>query len=129
MRDSMPPRDTGMRALAGRHDEIAALIPKDRPVAFLDYPLGKNVGDLLIMLGTLSFFGKHGLSVRLSRNLRNTPPPERLGIGADDTIILQGGGNFGDLYPHIQAYRERIIAEYPNHKIVIFPQTIFFSDR
>ncbi|MDO8288397.1 MAG: polysaccharide pyruvyl transferase family protein [Parvibaculum sp.] len=123
------PRNAGMTALAARHAEIAALMPRDQKIIFLDYPLGKNVGDLLIMLGTLYFFKTHGLSIRLSRNLRNTEPRGRLPIGEGDTIVLQGGGNFGDLYPHIQNYRERIIDEYPDHRILIFPQTIFYQNK
>jgi pyruvyl transferase EpsO len=119
-------RDDGMTALIAEHNVIAALLPKDRPVAFLDYPLGINVGDLLIMLGTLAFFERHGLQRRLSRNLLNTETKGSLGIQEGDTIVLQGGGNFGDLYPHIQAYRERIIAEYPDNKIVVMPQTIYY---
>ncbi|ABS63530.1 polysaccharide pyruvyl transferase [Parvibaculum lavamentivorans DS-1] len=129
MSDLSAPRHAGMTALAARHDEIAGLVPGDRRIAYLDYPLGKNVGDLLIMLGTLKFFERHGLKVRLSRTLKNTPPRGRLPIGEGDTIVLQGGGNFGDLYPHIQNYRERIIEEYPDHKVLIFPQTIFFKDK
>tara|TARA_R110002124_G_scaffold93182_4_gene236726 strand:+ start:2997 stop:4085 length:1089 start_codon:yes stop_codon:yes gene_type:complete len=123
------PRNDGMMALAARHEEIAALMPRESKVAFLDYPLGKNVGDLLIMLGTLRFFKTHGYEVRLSRTLRNTEPRGRLPIGEGDTIVLQGGGNFGDLYPHIQNYRERIIDEYPDHRILIFPQTIFYKNK
>jgi pyruvyl transferase EpsO len=122
-------RDLGMQELILKHDDIAALIPRDRPVAFMDYPIGLNVGDHLIMMGTLKFFERHGYRRRLSRNLHNTERKGRLGIQPGDTIVLQGGGNFGDLYPHIQDYRERIVAEYPENKIVMMPQTIFFKDQ
>ncbi|HVI41812.1 MAG TPA: polysaccharide pyruvyl transferase family protein, partial [Anaerovoracaceae bacterium] len=42
---------------------------------------------------------------------------------------LQGGGNFGDLYPWHQSFREHIVKQFPDNKIVILPQTIHFSDN
>ncbi len=122
------PLDERMNALRLLHDELAEAIPKDRPLIYLDYPRTKNIGDLLILLGTLEFFRRYKFNVRLSRMFDNTPPRSGLGVQPGDTIILHGGGNFGDLYPHNHAYRERIIQEYPDHKILIFPQTAFYSD-
>lgn len=43
-------------------------------------------------------------------------------------ILLSGGGNFGDVWPHYQMFREKIIKTYPNHPIVILPQTIYFKE-
>ncbi len=43
-------------------------------------------------------------------------------------IAMPGGGNFGNIYPFAQNIREEIIANYPNNKKIIFPQTIHFSD-
>lgn len=121
-------RDPGMSAMISKHDIIADLIPPDRPVIYLDYPIGVNVGDLLIMLGTLAFFKRHGLKMKTARNSANTEARGVFPVKDGETIVLQGGGNFGDLYPHIQRYRERIASEYPENQIVIMPQTIFFQD-
>ena len=74
-------------------------------------------------------FGRARLSARLSRNLYDTEPRGHLPVERGDTLVLHGGGNFGDLYPEAQNYRERIVAEYPDNKIVILPQTIFFRDQ
>jgi pyruvyl transferase EpsO len=117
-----------MSALKRRHAALAAEIPRDRKVVYLDYALTKNVGDLLITLGTLEFFRESGVEVRAYGSWKNTLPRDRMGVRPGDVIVMQGGGNFGDLYPHFQAYRERIVAEYPDHKVVIFPQTIHFRD-
>ena len=43
--------------------------------------------------------------------------------------MFQGGGNFGDLYPIHQQHREQIIAKFPDHRIVILPQTIHFNSQ
>src|SRR5262249_9874584 len=44
------------------------------------------------------------------------------------TIVLQGGGNFGDLYRDHQMFRELLIARYPSAPIVILPQSVHFDD-
>jgi pyruvyl transferase EpsO len=47
---------------------------------------------------------------------------------ADCPIILQGGGNLGDIWHHHQRFKESIIKGYPNQPIIILPQTIYFRD-
>lgn len=48
-------------------------------------------------------------------------------IHKDDIITITGGGNLGDLYEDIEFARQFIIFNFPQNKIVIFPQTITFS--
>ena len=120
-------RGKGMSAIADRHAAIAALLPPDRSIAYLDYAMTTNVGDQLIVLGTLEFFKKYGIKRRFSRNVRNSEPVGKLPVRADDVIVLHGGGNFGDIYPHFQRYREDVISHYKDRKIIIMPQTIHFN--
>lgn len=48
-------------------------------------------------------------------------------LKAEDIILLQGGGSFGDLYPKAD-YGRIFLCKYFKHKpIVSLPQTIFFS--
>ena len=47
---------------------------------------------------------------------------------AGGTILLHGGGNFGDLWPIYQRFREHVIAAFPDHRIVQLPQTVHFRD-
>lgn len=44
-----------------------------------------------------------------------------------DTILIQGGGFLGDLWIEDQKAVDEIISRLPNNKIVILPQTLFFS--
>jgi pyruvyl transferase EpsO len=50
---------------------------------------------------------------------------------AIDTIFLQGGGNFGDIWaeqwPNFQAFREAVIERFPDKRIVQLPQSIYFG--
>ncbi len=49
-------------------------------------------------------------------------------ISENDVIVFQGGGNIGDEYLHAEFVRQICIKEFIDNKIVIFPQTCFFSD-
>ena len=49
-------------------------------------------------------------------------------INSDDILFIHGGGNIGDLYLQEETLHRKIISEFPEHKVVILPQTISFSD-
>lgn len=113
-----------MSELAHRHDVLLPLIV-GRKVHYLDVPMYGNIGDLLIMSGTLEFFKKHQINVTrygMYFNYRTDWATE------DDVIVFQGGGNFGDIYGPFQKFREHVIAVCPNNRIIILPQSIHFND-
>lgn len=116
-----------MDALKERLQRILASIPPGSNIHYLDYPVYNNGGDLLIMKGAEAFFRANGIRVRGRYSVLDYP--DGLPIPADQIIVLQGGGNFGDLYPTHQRFREKIVAAYPNHRIVILPQTIHYKDE
>jgi pyruvyl transferase EpsO len=122
-------RDAAMRALKLRLGEITRFIPQDRPVVYLDYPMYLNVGDLLIMQGTERFFADHGYDVVMRASSVNYSPAIARRIPKDATIVLQGGGNFGDLYPAHQKMRESIITHFPDNKIVVLPMNVQFESE
>ena len=49
-------------------------------------------------------------------------------VNNDDLITIIGGGNNGDLYIDCEWCRQFIIKQFPNNKIISFPQTADFSD-
>ena len=49
-------------------------------------------------------------------------------IGADDIIILQGGGNFGSLYIDIEKKRRFILSRLGGHPIVSMPSSVKYED-
>mgnify|MGYP006273508255 CR=1 FL=1 len=106
-------------------DEILLPLLSDcAGVVYLDYPVYSNIGDLLIYLGTEVWFQKNSLDVRGRWNCYNFHFPP---LPKDYGLLLQGGGNFGDLYVH-QAFREQVVAAYPENRVVFLPQTVFFRD-
>lgn len=108
------------RAVAG----LTEVVPLAAPVYYLDYPVHTNVGDLLIEWGTESFLAGHGYDIAGCRSAYDFDDRAIVQDGA--TILLHGGGNFGDLYDLHQDFRERVIDRFPDHKIVMLPQTMFF---
>lgn len=49
-------------------------------------------------------------------------------INDEDIILLHGGGNIGDTYVRPEKGRREVIKTFPNNKIIIFPQTAYFSN-
>ncbi|MFD0958219.1 polysaccharide pyruvyl transferase family protein [Paenibacillus chungangensis] len=106
---------------------ILTVIPKGSTIQYIDYPVYNNGGDLLIMKGTEAFFKENDISIHARYSVLDFPVS--LAVPRDHIIVLQGGGNFGDLYPVHQKLRERVVASYPHNRIVILPQTIFYRDE
>lgn len=50
-------------------------------------------------------------------------------INNQDIIFLHGGGNLGNEYLFTESGRRKIIETFPNNKIILFPQTMFFEDN
>jgi pyruvyl transferase EpsO len=117
---------TGLRDKVG---QIAELIPRQNPIVFLDYPVYLNIGDLLIEKGTEAFFRAFDYRVAMTRSAYDCGMEQLAAIPPEATIVLQGGGNFGDLYDLHQQFRERVIAQCPRHRIVLLPQTIRFESQ
>lgn len=134
-----------MGELKQRLVSITAAMPATRPIVYLDYPVHDNVGDLLIHQGADAFLDDHGhevlgrfsmhdftrrgrvdeAAVVLKPSIRDL---DRLIARTNAALVLHGGGNFGDIWPQFQIFRELIIERYPSTPIVILPQTIHFDD-
>jgi pyruvyl transferase EpsO len=133
-----------MDGLKRRLASITGAIPKARPVVYLDYPVHDNVGDLLIHQGADAFLDDHGYDVLgrfsmhdFSRRGRDDETAvvlkpsirdlDRLVARGNPVLVLHGGGNFGDIWPQFQMFRDLIIQRYPDTSLVIFPQSIHFG--
>ncbi len=109
--------------------QLTYYIPITKPVAYLDYPLHVNIGDLLIRRGTEQFFLDYGYDVMLRWPAYPLTARHLGTIRPDTTIVLHGGGNFGDLYYSFQVFREMLVVRFPENKIVVLPQTVHFDDE
>jgi pyruvyl transferase EpsO len=109
--------------LMARHDMLVDLIGRG-PFHYVDIPLHGNVGDMLIMHGTLAFFRKKNLEPKLIAPFFAYDPRW---IEPGDVVVFHGGGNFGDLYPYYQDLRETVVRTCKENRIVVLPQSLHFS--
>lgn len=118
-----------MNELKHKLGEITRYLPRERPVVYLDYPVHLNFGDVLIMRGTERFFANYGYRVIKRAAYMNFTASARRTVPDDAVIVLHGGGNFGDLYPVHQRFRETVVRQFPEHPIVLMPQTVHFRSE
>lgn len=97
-------------------------------VALLDYPRHDNAGDSIIWRGTMAYLGDLQYDVAHVSDLGRFDPKDLERQVPQGPLLLQGGGNLGDLWPGFQMFRESIVADYPNRKIVVLAQTLMFKD-
>ena len=109
-------------------DAVATALDGAVRVAMVDYPNHTNVGDHAIWAGARALLAELGVEVAYvadhasysARRLRR-----RTGRGP---VLLHGGGSFGDVWPAFQAFRERVVADGHDRRVVVLPQSIEFRD-
>src|SRR5215470_5880457 len=106
---------------------IAPYLPAECRVALLDFPQASNVGDSMIWLGTILFLAQRRAHVCYTCSNASYSRAALSKALGDGLILLHGGGNFGDLYPTHQDFRETVVRDFPRHRIVQLPQTIHFQ--
>lgn len=60
-----------MYSIKSRLSEILDFIEDKNDVIFVDFPLYHNIGDLLIMSGTMKFFKNNSIRVKLHLSAHN----------------------------------------------------------
>lgn len=101
------------------------LIPLiDNDFVYWELPYYSNVGDPLIWRGTEDLLLKVPYKCLNRASMQTCMFPD---LSEDTIILLQGGGNFGDLWRPIQDFRLRVIKHYSNNRIIILPQTIYYN--
>lgn len=96
--------------------------------ALLDFPNHSNVGDSAIWLGELAYLDSvYGARPAFVSTMQNWNPDSLKRSVPSGTIFLSGGGNFGDLWPEQQAFRELVLEQFPDRLVVQLPQSIHFQ--
>jgi len=92
---------------------------------YLDLPYYTNVGDILIWKGTEEFLKKNSYKCLYRASIETYIKQK---ISKNVIILMQGGGNFGDLWRRHIEFTLKIIKEYPDNRIIILPQTVHYED-
>lgn len=103
-------------------DSLTPLIDGD--YILLDVPYYSNIGDTLIWQGTEDFLATLSYKCLYRASISSF---EYKKLPEDVVILLLGGGNWSDMYYHHNEFRNRIIKLYPNNRIIILPQTIYYQ--
>ncbi len=115
--------------LQGKIDEVLTPLFPGKRCALIDFPNHSNVGDSAIWVGEQIFLSKLGVRPAYVCAMAN-PDWNAIekAIGPDGTILIHGGGNFGDVWPVHQQLREEVLDRFPDHPVIQFPQTVHFSE-
>ncbi|MDH0675680.1 polysaccharide pyruvyl transferase family protein [Empedobacter sp. GD03861] len=92
--------------------------------SLLDIPDYNNIGDNLIWQGELDYLKRLSFKKLYEANYwiyKNQNVPK------DGILLIQGGGNFGDLYSVSQELKLNLIKTFTDRRIIIFPQTIHYN--
>jgi exopolysaccharide biosynthesis protein PssK len=117
--------------LEGLQARVAAELADlaEQPFALVDFPDHANVGDSAIWLGTTAFFRRqHAVEPRYVASIAAFSPAALRRAHPEGPILIHGGGNFGDLWPRHQAFRERLLETFPDRLIVQLPQSVHYGD-
>jgi exopolysaccharide biosynthesis predicted pyruvyltransferase EpsI len=101
----------------------------DEPYALLDFPNYANVGDSAIWAGELVYLRRRcqrDPSYVCAHNADWAALAQALPNGP---ILLSGGGNFGDIWPSMQYFREEVLDRNPGRTVIQLPQSIQFNDQ
>ncbi len=100
--------------------------PGDR-YALIDFPDHANVGDSAIWLGEMRMLrAVTGRDPDYVATWDGFEPDAFHTASPDGVLFLHGGGNLGDIWPHHQRFRERILSGVRDRRIVQLPQSIHF---
>jgi pyruvyl transferase EpsO len=128
--DSAGSPEALIASLRKQIDEVLRpLVAGETRAALLDFPNHANVGDSAIWLGEVAGLRSLGVERFCYTCDYDTYSPAQLRetIG-DGVILLHGGGNLGDLWPEHQLFREKVIRDFPEQRIVQLPQSVWFQN-
>jgi exopolysaccharide biosynthesis predicted pyruvyltransferase EpsI len=108
---------------------LAPLLSPGLKCAFVDFPNHSNAGDSAIWIGETDWLRRRGVEVVYSCDIETYSRARMLALLGEGTVLLHGGGNLGDIWLHHQRFREMVISDFPDNRIVQFPQTIHFDNE
>lgn len=108
------------------------ILKNKKKLVIIGTPHHKNIGDHAIAVAEVEFLSNRFpnyeiVDVDMEEYFSDINILMKY-CNSEDIIILQGGGNLGDEYLYDENIRRDAIKRFKNNKIVLFPQTIYFSD-
>lgn len=108
-------------------------MPHEKNVYLIGTPTHTNLGDSAIalaqkeLLKSVGILSKHIKEITLNEYRDHTKLCRNL-ISKKSLITQLGGGNMGDIWLDEEGFRRRVISDFSDNPMVIFPQTIHYSE-
>ena len=116
------------------NDIISMLMTRNNPserILLMFTPEHGNLGDHMIAFAALKLLKSHFPSkviLEISTSVFKRNERKILNsISHNDILVITGGGWLGSLWPLEDNAFKKIIKQFPDNKIVVLPQTIYFS--
>lgn len=112
-------------------DEIETRSKTAKRLYLIGTPNHYNMGDHIIAYATYVFLKDVVPEMEIIEiSMKEFPcklPQLQKEIQKEDILILQGGGNMGNIYWRNERIRREIIKRFYRNKIIIFPETIYYT--
>lgn len=97
--------------------------------ALVDFPDHPNVGDSAIWVGEIALMNQVAGAepTYVSRNLNDFNRDELIRKTEGGPIFIHGGGNFGDIWPRHQMFRNHLLETFKGRDIIQLPQSVHFD--
>lgn len=111
---------------------ISQLSISDNNFVLIGSPIHGNLGDHLIAESEIEFlkknYSKNIIELPMLIYLQNRKKILSL-IKEHDIIGVSGGGWLGSLWLHDEIAMRKIVQDFSNHKIIVFPQTTYYENN
>lgn len=113
-----------------RYNQYLKNIGRTEKYLIFNAPDHGNIGDHAILFAEEEFIKDKGhksfaiVSNEIDLFIKNFSDT----VKKDDFILITGGGNLGTLWEHEQNNVNKVIEKYSNNKIIVFPQTVYYSN-
>jgi pyruvyl transferase EpsO len=109
--------------------DLARVLGGGRTVALVNSPDHGNPGDPGLWLGTRALLRRLGVRVGYSASWWCFDPAALRAAVPHGPVLLNGGGNLGDLYAGQQGTRERVLRTLTDRRVIQLPQSWFFRSE
>jgi len=113
---------------ASAREALAEVLDGARTVALVNFPNHGNPGDPAIWLGSRRLLSELGVRIGYASAWWDFDAASLRSAVGDAPVLLNGGGNFGDLYAGQQGTRVRVLSTLADNPVVQLPQSIHFAD-
>lgn len=124
---------TNKKAFSSYVETLRRSEDKDKRLILIGSPMHGNLGDHAIAWAEVRFFNTYFKDY----SIFEIPTPVynslfskiRKAIKTSDIILISGGGWLGDIWIHNENTVRDIVTRYPKNRVIILPQTVYFSNN